>query len=215
MIFLFFVELYHLVKVEILQCSEIIEKATDRFIELYGDRREGPGESIQCGMAWIAGAKVMLMVTCAQRKPKAADLRRINRLIGLAEHLKRPILVSSQLLTDIEHGLCLQEVRNRKEFDTTFLRLVSHPFPILTVMDDDILQTLGMSLRISDSLLVRGDDSTDFDQTCTTDGRQIIRNVDSNLGLKSSISAMFFQLLAVQKDDLVQRRKDRLRYAHS
>ncbi|HIC20013.1 TPA: hypothetical protein EYO77_18060 [Candidatus Poribacteria bacterium] len=200
---------------EILQCSAIIEEATDRFIELYGDRKEGLGKSIRCGMAWIADAKVVLMVTRDQHKPRATDLRRINRLIDLAEHLKRPILVSLQLLTYIEHGLCLQEIRNRKEFDTTFLKFISHPLPIVTVIDHGILQALDTSLKISDSLLVRGAGSTDFDQTCTKDGLQIIRNVDSDLGLKSSISDMFFQLLTVQKDDLIKRRKNRLRYANS
>jgi hypothetical protein len=64
--------------------------------------------------------------------------------------------------------------------------------------------------------LVRGNGSAaDFDQNCVKKGQQIIRNVDDDLGLKSSISAMFFQLLTVQKDDLVKRRKDRLRHANS
>ena len=198
-----------------MRCSEIIEDATDRFIELYGDRKEGPGKSIRCGMAWIADAKVVLMATRDQHKPEAADLRRVSRLIDLAEHLKRPILASLQLLSDVENGFCLQDIRNRKEFDTTFLKLISHPFPIVTVTDHSLLQALDTSLRISDSLLVRGAGSTDFDQTCTKDGLQIIRNVDSDLGLKSSISDMFFQLLTVQKDDLIKRRKNRLRYANS
>jgi hypothetical protein len=201
---------------KILRCSEIIEDATDRFIELYGDRKEGPGKSIRCGMAWIADAKVILVATRDQHKPEAADLRRVSRLIDLAEHLKRPILASLQLLSDVENGFCLQDIRNRKEFDTTFSKLISHPFPIVTVTDYSLLQTLDMSLRISDSLLVRGNGSAaNFDQNCVEKGQQIIRNVDDDLGLKSSISAMFFHLLTVQKDDLVKRRKDRLRHADS
>ena len=200
-----------------MRCSEIIEDATDRFIELYGDRKEGPGKSIRCGMAWIADAKVVLMATCDQQhRPEAADLRRVSRLIDLAEHLKRPILASLQLLSDVENGFCLQDIRNRKEFDTTFLKLISHPFPIVTVTDHSLLQTLDTSLRISDSLLVRGSGSTaDFDQNCVEKDQQIIRNVDDDLGLKGSISAMFFQLLTLQKDDLVKRRKGRLQHANS
>ena len=200
-----------------MRCSEIIEDATDRFLELYGDRKEGPGKSIRCGMAWIADAKVVLMATCDQQhRPEAADLRRVSRLIDLAEHLKRPILASLQLLSDVENGFCLQDIRNRKEFDTTFLKLISHPFPIVTVTDHSLLQTLDTSLRISDSLLVRGSGSTaDFDQNCVEKDQQIIRNVDDDLGLKGSISAMFFQLLTLQKDDLVKRRKGRLQHANS
>ena len=200
-----------------MRCSEIIEDATDRFIELYGDRKEGPGKSIRCGMAWIADAKVVLVATRDQQhRPEAADLRRVSRLIDLAEHLKRPILASLQLLSDVENGFCLQDIRNRKEFDTTFLKLISHPFPIVTVTDHSLLQTLDTSLRISDSLLVRGSGSTaDFDQNCVETGQQIIRNVDDDLGLKGSISAVFFQLLTLQKDDLVKRRKGRLQHANS
>ena len=62
-----------------MQCSAIIEEATDRFIELYGDRKEGLGKSIRCVMAWIADAKVVLMVTRDPHKPRATDVRRINR----------------------------------------------------------------------------------------------------------------------------------------
>ena len=199
-----------------MRCSEIIEDATDRFLELYGDRKEGLGKSIQGGMAWIAGAKVVLMAVCDQCTPEAVDLRRMSRLIDLAVHLKRPILSSLQLLSDLENGLYLQDIGIRKEFATTFLKLVSHPFPIVTVADHSLLQTLDTSLSISDSLLIRGNVSvTEFDQACVQNGQQIIRSVDDGLGLKGSISAMFAQLLAVQKDDLVKRRKNRLQHTSS
>ena len=70
-----------------------MQRTIGKFIELYGDRTGKMGDGIHGGFAWVRDAKFVLLASRGTDVGNAADWRRLSRLVGLAGHLHRPLLL--------------------------------------------------------------------------------------------------------------------------
>ena len=111
-----------------------LQSTLDQFIELSGDRTGELGEGINTGLAWIDRYRLILLADNGEsRRHNAGSWRRASRIIGLARHLRKPLLfwnLSFHRATDrmndagAEHALQVSEQS-----------LIEFPAPIISVME--------------------------------------------------------------------------------
>ena len=107
----------------------------DKTIQLYGDRVGGQGNFEFAGLAELKQTKVILLHGNPQSLVQPADWRRLQRLINLAERLKKPVVlwnihIENAATTQHHTSLTLATV-----IQNTKIQLLKMQQPIVTVYD--------------------------------------------------------------------------------
>ena len=108
----------------------------DKTIQLYGDRVGGQGNFEFAGLAELNNTKVILLHGNPNSLEQPADWRRFQRLINLAQRLKKPVVLwnihlENAATTQHHTSLALATV-----IQNTKIQLVKMHLPILAVYDD-------------------------------------------------------------------------------
>ncbi len=108
----------------------------EKTIQLYGDRVGGQGNFEFAGLAELNNTKVILLHGNPHSLEQPADWRRFQRLINLAQRLKKPVVLwnihlENAATTQHHTSLALATV-----IQNTKTQLVKMHLPILAVYDD-------------------------------------------------------------------------------
>ena len=136
-----------------------IHLLTDKFIELHGDRTQGDDKFICGGLAWIESKKLILISHSAltnhssENTAKPTGLRKINRLLNIAEQLKRPVLV---IQSETQCTTQPKEILPFNSIDAIIrnVRIMSHlPVPIIEVLAGNPTVIDSIALAIADCII--------------------------------------------------------------
>ena len=182
-----------------------------RFIELYGDRTEGIGDDIHGGLAWIDDAKFVLIGGGEAVVAHPPSWRRISRLFGLAEQLRRPILLWD-LLFQADIASPSDTLLHRSAAQHSRLQLMKLPVPVIAVFDRLPLQSDFASV---DAAILLQQEAADPQPTASTaeTSPMLVKVVTDPAHIKSDILERLDALAALPAERLVDQRMDTIRQA--
>ncbi len=175
-----------------------------RFIELYGDRTEGIGDEIHGGLAWVDDTKFVLIGGGEPVIFQPPSWRRISRLFGLAEQLRRPILLWDILFQADIAGPDIT-LLHRSAAQNSRLQLMKLPVPIIGVFDRFAPQS---DLTSIDAAVLLQQEETDAQPIVSA-----IKVTTDPSHLKSDILDLLDGLSALPAEALVDQRMDTIRQA--
>ena len=188
--------------------SERFRHTIDRFIELYGDRTEDIGSSIHGGLAWIQGAKVILLAGGGDPILQPSTSRRLSRLLSLAQHFRRPVLLWD-LPFQISNALLINSAIQKNR-----LQLLKLPVPVISVFEKYAPPSLESQLAIVDGAVVVERDQPDGGNLSISMGENlpsVVKIKDCDHDIRSEILKFLNQASAIPIEDLVHRRINRVR----
>ena len=184
-----------------------LQTALERFIEISGDRTGERGESISTGLAWMNGHKLVLVADTGEAdNHNPGSWRRVSRIIGLARHLRKPLLLwnlSFHRTTDHMRNVGTEHAVQNSEQE-----LIHFPSPIICVIE-------GTRLGAFSSVELAIPDGTVF-----VDGAEALceylsisprtARAGSDEEILSGISELIAEIESMGADELVIQRKARL-----
>ena len=184
-----------------------LQTALERFIEISGDRTGERGESISTGLAWMNGHKLVLVADTGEAdNHNPGSWRRVSRIIGLARHLRKPLLLwnlSFHRTTDHMRNVGTEHAVQNSEQE-----LIHFPSPIICVIE-------GTRLGAFSSVELAIPDGTVF-----VDGAEALceylsisprtARAGSDEEILSGISELIAEIESMSADELVIQRKARL-----
>ena len=182
-----------------------------RFIELYGDRTEGIGDEIHGGLAWVDDTKFILIGGGEPVVFQPPSWRRISRLFGLAEQLRRPILLWD-ILFQADLAGPDTTLLHRSAAQNSRLQLMKLPVPIIGVFDRFSPQSDFASIDAAVLLRQEGTDAQPIASTADTSSILVKVTADPS-HLKSDILDLLGELSALPPEKLVDQRMDTIRQA--
>lgn len=187
------------------------QNTVHRFIELYGDRTEGIGDEIHGGLAWIDDTKFVLIGGGEPVVFQPPSWRRISRLFGLAEQLRRPILLWD-LLFQADIAGPSTTLLHRSSAQNSRLQLMKLPVPIIGVFDT---LPLPSDLAAVDAAILLQQEAEDPQPTPSDDetASMLVRVTTDPSDLKSSILELLSELSVLPSEKLVDQRMEAVRQA--
>ena len=185
-----------------------LQTALDRFIEISGDRTGELGESINTGLVWIGGNKVVCIADSreTQHRTPASSWRRASRIVGVARQLRKPLLLwnlSFHNATGQTPNLAAEQAARDGQQD-----IIQFPFGIVSVIEDARKNAFStVELALPDGIVF-------VDGAETLCGHLTIspRTVGANSAedVASGISKLLVQIASIPADELVSQRSTRL-----
>lgn len=108
----------------------------EKTIQLYGDRVGGQGNYEFAGLAVLKQTKVILLHGNPQSLEQPADWRRFQRLINLAQRLKKPVVLWNIHLENAAKTQHNTSLTLATAIQNTKIRLLKMELPIMAVYDD-------------------------------------------------------------------------------
>lgn len=184
-----------------------LQTALERFIEISGDRTGERGESISTGLAWINGHKLVLVADSGEaHNHNPGSWRRASRIIGLARHLRKPLLLwnlSFHRTTENMRNVGTEHAVQNSEQD-----LFQFPAPIICVIEGTRLGAFSpVELAIPDGT-VFVDGAEALCEYLSISPRTIRAGGDPEIA--SGISELISDIASIPADELVMQRKARL-----
>ena len=191
--------------------STQFQNTVHRFIELYGDRTEGIGDEIHGGLAWVDDAKFVLIGGGEAVIARPSSWRRISRLFGLAEQLRKPILLWDLLFQGDIVGPSAT-LLHRSAAQQSRLQLMKLPVPVIGVFDRLPLQFAFASVDAAILLQQAAEDAQPVPSAAET-AAMLVRVTADPSHLKSDILELLGELTALPAQALVDQRMDMVRQA--
>ena len=184
-----------------------LQTALDRFIEISGDRTGALGESINTGLVWIGGNKVVCIADSRETQHRTpASWRRASRIIGVARQLRKPLLLwnlSFHNGTGQTPNLAAEQAARDGQQD-----IIQFPFGIVSVIEDTQKNAFStVELALPDGIVfVEGAETLCGHLTISprTAGASTAEDV------ASGISGLLAQIASIPADELVSQRMTRL-----
>ena len=184
-----------------------LQTALDRFIEISGDRTGELGESIDTGLVWIGGNKVVCIAdsrAAGRRTP--ADWRRASRIVGVARRLRKPLLLwnlSFHHGTEQMPNLAAEQAARDGQQD-----IIQFPFAIISVIEDARKNAFStVELALPDGI-VFVDGAETLCGHLTISPRTIVASSAEDVA--SGISGLLVQIAPIPANELVSQRGTRL-----
>jgi acetyl-CoA carboxylase alpha subunit len=191
--------------------STQFQNTIHRFIELYGDRTEGIGDEIHGGLAWVEDAKFVLIGGGEPVVFQPPSWRRISRLFGLAEQLRKPILLWD-ILFQADIAGPDTTLLHRSAAQNSRLQLMKLPVPIIGVFDKFSPQPDFAS--IDAAVLLQGERTDTQPIASAAETSSVLVKVTADPShLKSDILDLLAELSALPAEKLVAQRMDTIREA--
>ncbi|MXV78759.1 hypothetical protein F4X73_13415 [Candidatus Poribacteria bacterium] len=108
----------------------------EKTIQLYGDRVGGQGNYEFAGLAELNNTKVILLHGNTNSLEQPADWRRFQRLINLAQRLKKPVVLWNIHLENAATTQHQTSLALATAIQNTKIQLVKMQLPIIAVYDD-------------------------------------------------------------------------------
>ena len=185
-----------------------LQTALDRFIEISGDRIGELGESIITGLVWIRGSKVVCIAGSREAGDRTpAGWRRASRIVGLARHLRKPLLLWNLSFHNGGAGqtpnLAAEQAARDGQQD-----IIQFPFAIISVIEDAQNNAFStVELALPDGIVF-------VDGAETLCGHLTIspRTIDASSAedVASGILRLLVQIGPIPADELVSQRRTRL-----
>ena len=134
-----------------------MQRTIGKFIELYGDRTGKMGDGIHGGFAWVRDAKFVLLASRGTDVGNAGDWRRLSRLVGLASHLHRPVLLWDLPLQIAASKLEREPIVINEAIQSGKLRLLKLPLPIISVFESHFPVILESELALVEGAVIVSD----------------------------------------------------------
>ena len=206
--------------------SESLDRTITNFIELYGDRTGQKGAGVHGGLAWIrdeelttttvggascpALVKFVLLAARGEDSPDAGDWRRMSRMVALAQHLRRPVLLWDLPLQVVATGAQAELLVINEAIQNCKLALLKLRAPVISIFEERFPVLLESEIAMVDGAVVVSEHSElcasrrDHLPTITTVG-------DGKHCLKREILTLFERASSVCAEDLERRRVDQIR----
>ena len=184
--------------------SEQFRNTIRRFIELYGDRTEAIGDEIHAGLAWIEETKFVLIGGAEAAALHPPSWRRVSRLLGLAQQLRRPVLLwDVPFQADLTGSTAT--LLERSAAQNSRLHLLKLTVPIIGVFDT---LPLGPDCAAVDAAvrLQQGEANPQWRASWGEMSSTLVKVAGSPSRLKSDILALLSHLSAVPVETLVNQR---------
>ncbi len=184
-----------------------LQTVLDRFIEISGDRTGELGESINTGLVWIGGNKVVCIADSRETEHRTpASWRRASRIIGVARQLRKPLLLwnlSFHNGTGQTPNLAAEQAARDGQQD-----IMQFPFGIVSVIEDAQKNAFStVELALPDGIVF-------VDGAETLCGHLTIspRTVGASNAedVASGISGLLVQIASIPANELVSQRRTRL-----
>ena len=185
-----------------------LQTALDRFIEISGDRTGELGESINTGLVWIGGNKVVCIADSreTQHRTPASSWRRASRIVGVARQLRKPLLLwnlSFHNATGQTPNLAAEQAARDGQQD-----IIQFPFGIVSVIEDARKNAFStVELALPDGI-VFVDGAETLCGHLTISPRTV--GASSAEDVASGISKLLVQIASIPADELVSQRSTRL-----
>ncbi len=184
-----------------------LQTALDRFIEISGDRTGELGESINTGLVWIGGNKVVCIADSRATEHRTpASWRRASRIIGVARQLRKPLLLwnlSFHNGTGQTPNLAAEQAARDGQQD-----IIQFPFGIISVIEDAQKNAFStVELALPDGI-VFVDGAETLCGHLTISPRTV--GASSAEDVASGISELLVQIALIPADELVSQRRTRL-----
>ena len=184
-----------------------LQTAVDRFIEISGDRTGELGESINTGLVWIGGNKVVCIADSRETEHRTpASWRRASRIIGVARQLRKPLLLwnlSFHSGTGQTPNLAAEQAARDGQQD-----IIQFPFGIISVIEDAQKNAFStVELALPDGI-VFVDGAETLCGHLTISPRTV--GASSAEDVASGISELLVQIASIPADELVSQRRTRL-----
>lgn len=108
----------------------------EKTIQLYGDRVGGQGNYEFAGLAELNNTKVILLHGNTNSLEQPADWRRFQRLVNLAQRLKKPVVLWNIYLENAATTQHHTSLALATAIQNTKIQLVKMQLPIIAVYDD-------------------------------------------------------------------------------
>ena len=185
-----------------------INGTIEKFIELYGDRTGEMGDGIQGGLAWIGDVKFIVLASRGDDLWSAADWRRLTRLVALADHLRRPVLLWDLPLQVVPSKMQGDPLVINEAIQDSRLKLLKMRSPVISVFEKRFPVLLESELAIVEGAVI----VSDKPDTCLS-MREHLPPVTIVTEGQDDIKSEILELLdsASKVEDLERRRVDRVR----
>lgn len=190
--------------------SEGLDRTITKFIELYGDRAGEMGEEVHGGLAWIGDAKFILLTSRDGEIQNASSWRRISRLVSLAQHLRRPVLLWDLPLQVLATGLHGDSLVINEAIQDSRLKLLKMRSPVISVFEKRFPVLLESELAMVDGAVI----VSDAPDSCVSTHEHLphITTVNERQhDLSSEILALLDTASKICVEDLERRRIDQVR----
>lgn len=184
-----------------------LQTALDRFIEISGDRTGELGESINTGLVWIGGNKVVCIADSRETQHRTpASWRRASRIVGVARQLRKPLLLwnlSFHNGTGQTPDLAAEQAARDGQQD-----IIQFPFGIISVIEDTQKNAFStVELALPDGI-VFVDGAETLCGHLTISPRTV--GASSPEDVASGISGLLVQIASIPANELVSQRRTRL-----
>ena len=184
-----------------------LQTALDRFIEISGDRTGELGESINTGLVWIGGNKLVLIADSREAGHRTpAGWRRASRIVGVARQLRKPVLLwnlSFHNGAGQTPNLAAEQAARDGQQD-----IIQFPYAIISVIEDAQKHAFStVELALPDGI-VFVDGAETLCGHLTISPRTI--GASSAEDVASSISGLLVQIASIPANELVFQRTTRL-----
>jgi acetyl-CoA carboxylase alpha subunit len=184
-----------------------LQTVLDRFIEISGDRTGELGESINTGLVWIGGNKVVCIADSRETEHRTpASWRRASRIIGVARQLRKPLLLwnlSFHNGTGQTPNLAAEQAARDSQQD-----IMQFPFGIVSVIEDAQKNAFStVELALPDGI-VFVDGAETLCGHLTISPRTV--GASSAEDVASGISGLLVQIASIPANELVSQRRTRL-----
>ena len=184
-----------------------LQTALDRFIEISGDRTGELGESINTGLVWIGGNKVVCIADSRETEHRTpASWRRASRIIGVARQLRKPLLLwnlSFHNGTGQTPNLAAEQAARDGQQD-----IMQFPFGIVSVIEDAQKNAFStVELALPDGI-VFVDGAETLCGHLTISPRTV--GASSAEDVASGISGLLVHIASIPANELVSQRRTRL-----
>ena len=184
-----------------------LESIVDRLTELSGDRVSQIGDSMRTGLGWVGAYKLVLLADnekCQFHGP--ASWRRASRIIGLARHLGKPLLLWN--LSFHNDALRTRNLGTERAARDAQQHIIQFPSPIVSVIEGAQKNDLSpVELALPDGIVFVDGAETLWGHL-TISPRTIIAG--SPDGITSGISGLLAEIASIPADELVSQRRTRL-----
>ena len=184
-----------------------LQSTVDRFIEISGDRTGEVGESIDTGLVWIGGNKVVCIADSRETQHSTpASWRRASRIVGVARQLRKPLLLWN---LSFHNGTGqTQNLAGEQAARDGQQEIIQFPFGIISVIEDTQKNAFStVDLALPDGIVFVNAAET-LCGHLTISPRTI--GATSAEEVASGLSGLLAQIASIPANELVSQRRTRL-----
>ena len=180
----------------------------DRFIELRGDRTESAGTAITGGLGWLRDTRVVAIAAEQQPVLQPAALRRLIRLLYIAERFQRPVVLwEMRLFVTPDRGGNLLVVDTLRQARTQLSEL---SVPVIAILGASTKLPTWVDAATADGVVLASPPENPLDQS-TKALKFNLQSANTTRQIQTATIALLQQASKIPSEARIRLRVSRLR----